>query len=269
MHYMRTLLKDTKILRRKITIPAEMEDKMEKQKDFIPGCADCSVKNPICGDKEGKGPAFCPTLNMADVVEASLLEYERPGIKPFAKNASIQEAECYVNKEGGNPHSIFAIKPRIQETIEFANKMGYKRLGLAFCGGLKNEAKIVSDILKAQDFEVASVMCKAGGTPKEFLGLNEHQMIRGKGENMCSPITQAKLLNASKTEFNILLGLCVGHDSLLMKFSESMCTVLVAKDRVTGHNPLAAIQLYRSYYRKLQDEKFKKGGNLIVAASDE
>jgi uncharacterized metal-binding protein len=54
-----------------------------------------------------------------------------------------------------------------------------------------------------------------------------------------------------------------------MKFSEPMCTVLVAKDRVTGHNPLAAIQLYRSYYKKLKDERFKKGGNLIVAAGDD
>lgn len=242
---------------------------MEKRKEFIPRCADCNVKNPICTDKEGKGPPFCPTLNMDDVVEASLHEYENPKIKTFAINASIQEAECYVNKEDGNPHARFAIKPRIQETIEFANKMGYKRLGLAFCGGLKHEAKIVSDILRTQGFEVTSVMCKAGGTPKEFLGLKEHQMIQGKGETMCSPITQAKLLNAANTEFNILFGLCVGHDSLLMKFSESMCSVLVAKDRVTGHNPLAAIQLYRSYYGKLQKEKFKKGGNLIVAPSIE
>ena len=243
---------------------------MGKQTEFIPRCADCKVEMPICSNKEGKGPAFCPTLHMADAVEASLAGYEDSLIRPFAVNASIQEAECYVNKEEDNPHARFAIKPRIQETVEFANKMGYKRLGLAFCGGLKHEAKIVSDILREQGFEVASVMCKAGGTPKEFLGLKENQKVApGKHEPMCSPITQAKLLNVAKTEFNILFGLCVGHDSLFMKFSEPMCTVLVAKDRVTGHNPLAAIQLYRSYYKKLKDERFKKGGNLIVAAGDD
>ena len=242
---------------------------MESKKKIIPRCADCSVKTPICENKEGKGPPFCPTVYMADVVEESLLEYKKSDIRPFAVNASIQEAECYVNKEADNPHARFAIKPRIQETIEFANKMGYKRLGLAFCGGLKHEAKIVSDILTKQGFELASVMCKAGGTQKEFLGLTENQKVApGMPEPMCSPITQAKLLNAAKTEFNILFGLCVGHDSLIMKFSEPLCTVLVVKDRVTGHNPLAAIQLYRSYYRKLQDEKFGKGGNLEVAASD-
>jgi uncharacterized metal-binding protein len=235
--------------------------------NLIPRCADCSVENPVCENIKGKGPAYCPTLHMRDIVKASLSEYELPAIKSFALNASIQEAECYVNKDKGNPHARFAIKPRIQETIEFANKMGYKRLGLAFCGGLKHEAKIVSDILNEQGFEVASVVCKAGQTPKEFLGIQEEQKVAPYNfESMCSPITQAKLLNEAKTEFNIILGLCVGHDSLVMRYSNALCTVLVAKDRVTGHNPLAAIQLYRSYYRKLKEEKFKKGGNIIVSA---
>ena len=242
---------------------------MKKQKDFIPRCADCTLEIPICLGTGGKGPTYCPTTYMADVIKASLSKYENPVIKQFALNASIQEGECYVNKEQDNPHARFAIKPRIQETIEFANKMGYKRLGLAFCGGLKHEAKIVSDILHEQGFEVASVMCKAGGTPKEFLGIKEEQKIQsGQIEKMCSPITQAALLNAANTELNILCGLCVGHDSLMMRYSEPLCTVLVVKDRVTGHNPLAAIQLYRSYYSKLKKEKFKKGGNVIVSMND-
>ncbi|MBN2060373.1 MAG: DUF1847 domain-containing protein [Deltaproteobacteria bacterium] len=242
---------------------------MKKIKDFIPRCADCNIETPICRGTGGKGPAYCPTVYMEDVIKASLSEYENPGVKTFALNASIQEGECYVNREADNPHARFAIKPRIQETIEFANKMGYKRLGLAFCGGLKHEAKIVSDILKEQGFEVASVVCKAGGTPKELLGINEEQKVApGQVESMCSPITQARLLNAANTEFNILLGLCVGHDSLMMRYSEALCTVLVVKDRVTGHNPLAAIQLYRSYYKKLIEEKFKKGGDVIVSIND-
>ena len=62
---------------------------------------------------------------------------------------------------------------------------------------------------------------------------------------MCNPIYQAKLLNHEKTDFNILLGLCVGHDSLFFKFAEAPTTVLAVKDRVTGHNPLAAILPFR------------------------
>jgi uncharacterized metal-binding protein len=53
-------------------------------------------------------------------------------------------------------------------------------------------------------------------------------------------------------DFNILLGLCVGHDSLFFKFADAPTTVLAVKDRVTGHNPLAAIYLSGSYYQKLK-----------------
>ena len=242
-----------------------------KQKTLeIPRCAECKIEKTICRHEDGNGPGYCPTINYSDVVEASLSEYEKPQIKNFALNATIQEGECYVNRDQDNPHVRYAIKPRIQETIEFAHKMGYKRLGLAFCGGLKHEAKILSEILKAQGFELASVMCKAGRTPKEFLGIKEAQKITpGEFESMCSPITQADILNAANTEFNIVFGLCVGHDSLFMRYSDALSTVLIAKDRVTGHNPLAAINLYKSYYQKLKEEKFNKGGSIQVAVLED
>ena len=242
---------------------------MEQKTLEIPRCAECSIKKTICRHEDGKGPEYCPTIHFSEVVEASLSEYENPEIKAFAANATIQEGECYVNRGKDNPHARYAIKPRIQETIEFAHKMGYKRLGLAFCGGLKQEAKILSEILKEQGFEVASVMCKTGRTPKEFLGIKEAQKCSpGQYEAMCSPITQAKVLNAANTEFNIICGLCVGHDSLVMRYSDALCTVLVAKDRVTGHNPLAAIQLHQSYYQKLKTEKFNKGGSVTVSVGE-
>jgi len=86
---------------------------------------------------------------------------------------------------------------------------------------------------------------------------------------MCSPITQADILNAANTEFNIVFGLCVGHDSLFMRYSDALCTVLIAKDRVTGHNPLAAVNLYKSYYQKLKEEKFNKGGSIQVTVVED
>jgi uncharacterized metal-binding protein len=242
----------------------------KKSTTMIPQCAVCGIEKKICRQPDGKGPANCPTLNMKDVIKNSLSEYDDAAVKTFARNASIQEGECYVNKGKDSPHVRYAIKPRIQETIEFANKMGYKRLGIAFCGGLKNEAKILSEILTAQGFEVASVVCKAGRTPKkEFLDLTEEQKCNpGSFESMCSPITQARILNAAQTAFNIIIGLCVGHDSLFMRYSDAFCTVLVAKDRVTGHNPLAAIQLYKSYYKKVREEKFNKGGSVTVTLKE-
>ena len=242
---------------------------MDQGKTEIPQCAICNLEKRICTEEDGKGPAYCPTINLTDVVESSLSEYRKPEIKAFALNATIQEGEGYVNKGKDNPHARYPIKPRIQETIEFAHKMGYKRLGIAFCGGLRNEARILSEILKAQGFEVASVVCKAGRTPKEFLGAKEeHKVSPGDFEAMCSPITQAKVLNAANTDFNIIFGLCVGHDSLVMRYSDALCTALVAKDRVTGHNPLAAILLHNSYYKKLKAEKFNKGGSVSVTVKE-
>lgn len=145
-------------------------------------------------------------------------------------------------------------KTRMVEICEFAEKMGYKRLGLAFCLGLVKEAAVVEEILKKNGFEVISVLCKAGRTPKELLGLgDEHRIFQGKQESMCNPIYQARLFNHEKTDFNILLGLCVGHDSLFFKFADAPTTVLAVKDRVTGHNPLAAIYLSESYYQKLKN----------------
>jgi uncharacterized metal-binding protein len=65
---------------------------------------------------------------------------------------------------------------------------------------------------------------------------------------MCNPIFQAYVVNDAGTDFNVLLGLCVGHDSLFFKYTEAPTTVLAVKDRVTGHNPLAAVYLSESYY---------------------
>ena len=69
---------------------------------------------------------------------------------------------------------------------------------------------------------------------------------------MCNPILQAMVLNDGKTDLNVLLGLCVGHDSLFFKYAEAPCTVLAVKDRLLGHNPLAAIYTSDSYYRSLK-----------------
>lgn len=47
------------------------------------------------------------------------------------------------------------------------------------------------------------------------------------------------------------MGLCIGHDSLFLKYAKGLTTVLVAKDRVPGHNPVAGLQLADSYYSRL------------------
>jgi uncharacterized metal-binding protein len=123
---------------------------------------------------------------------------------------------------------------------------------VAFCVGLSKEAMMVEKIFNKNGFEVVSVSCKAGRTSKTLIGLSdEEQVIRGRDEAMCNPVFQANLLNHEGTDFNVLLGLCVGHDSLFFKYAQAPTTVLAVKDRVTGHNPLAAVYLSESYYRKI------------------
>jgi uncharacterized metal-binding protein len=219
-------------------------------------CAKCAIKNKICLSPEGQGPAFCPTLHRKEVIGKANEEYVRPDILKFAYQASVQEAECYINR-GVKPYVLHPSKPRVQEVCEFAQKMGYKRLGIAFCSGLHSEALSLTHILDAQGLEVVSIACKAGGTPKEQVGIKDREKIRiGEFESMCSPIAQAMILNQEKTDFNILVGLCVGHDSLFLKYSEAYCTVLVAKDRVLAHNPCGALYASGSYYARMLRKGF-------------
>jgi uncharacterized metal-binding protein len=206
----------------------------------------------LCQREDGKGPSFCATENYPEAVDNALEELKKPEILEFARQASIQEADGYANKELGYEH-VKPVKPRIQETIEFAHRMKYKRLGLVFCLGLRPEAKIVEKLLASEGFEVVSALCKLGRTPKESIGIHDDQKINiGCFESMCNPIAQAFVMNEENTEFNIVMGLCVGHDSLFLKYSDAPSTVLAAKDRLLGHNPLAAIYTIDTYYRSLQ-----------------
>jgi len=220
----------------------------------LPGCARCPIeaRDRLCQKDEGQSPRYCPTKNNQESIAKALTELKKPDVMEFARQASIQEGEGYGDKDLGY-EKIKPIKPRIMETIEFAHKMRFLRLGFVFCIGLREEAKAVEKLLTAYDFEVVSAVCKLGRTPKESIGIRDDQKIRiGSFESMCNPIAQAYVLNDEKTEFNIVMGLCVGHDSLFLKYSQAPCTVLAAKDRLLGHNPLAAIYTVDSYYRSLK-----------------
>ena len=130
--------------------------------------------------------------------------------------------------------------------------MGYRKIGIATCISFADLARTLSAILESHGFEVASVTCKNGGVAKEEIGLEDGEKIRPGGyEAMCNPVGQAVLLNDSGCEFNIVLGLCVGHDSLFFRHSEGPVTVLVAKDRVLAHNPIGALHLADSYYSRV------------------
>ncbi|TCK03358.1 DUF1847 domain-containing protein [Phorcysia thermohydrogeniphila] len=135
---------------------------------------------------------------------------------------------------------------RLEELLEFANRMGFKKVGIAFCIGLFEEVKFVAEVFERRGFEVFSVACKVGAIDKSELNLKKMQPC--KLEAACNPVGQAEVLNEVGTEMNVIVGLCVGHDMLFQMYSRAPVTTLIVKDRVLAHNPAGAI--YSGYYRK-------------------
>jgi uncharacterized metal-binding protein len=157
-------------------------------------CARCRVPKGrrVCDSTDGVAPRGCPTREEEDAIAAARGVYADPGVLAFARHASRQEAAGYRKREV----AAYPCLTRIEETCAFAERAGFRRLGLAFCAGLIHEAEVLDRILTARGFVVVSVVCKLGGIPKEELGLGDADKVRpGTFETMCNPIGQAELLN--------------------------------------------------------------------------
>jgi uncharacterized metal-binding protein len=167
-----------------------------------------------------------------------------------------EHAGLYTDEDIGRLQNAAAVieakhygrKTRQAETIEFAKHLGCEKIGLAFCIGLAEEARVIEAIL-AKRFNVVSVCCKVCGIDKKQFNLPYVRKV--DRESMCNPAGQADLLNLASSELNILCGLCVGHDAIFSMVSRAPVVTLIAKDRVLGHNPAAAI--YSQYIRRQFD----------------
>lgn len=207
-----------------------------------PGCAYCPGTVRACrhGESAERGPGYCPSKIEQDAIDAAWAKYADPETRRAAQESARVESEGYCQWT------------RVEEVCQFAKKMGYRKIGIATCISFVDQAHTLSGILESHGFEVASAACKNGGVAKEDIGLRDDEKIRPGGhESMCNPVSQAELLNRAGCEFNLVLGLCVGHDSLFFKYSEGLVTTLVAKDRVLAHNPVGALNLADSYYSKV------------------
>jgi len=192
-------------------------------------CAQCGVFACFSGELE-KIPEGCPMKNQGWFEENFKNYLDQGETEKLALNSARVESEGY------------GVWTRLEEIMEFAHRMNYRKLGLVFCVGLKNEAARTAQFLKRQDFQVASIVCKAGSIPKEELGLTDNEKVApGAREPICNPVAQAELLNQEGTDLNLILGLCVGHDTMFIKYSASPVTYVAVKDRVLAHNPLAAV----------------------------
>jgi uncharacterized metal-binding protein len=125
---------------------------------------------------------------------------------------------------------------RLQETIAFAKKMEYKRIGLAYCYGMETQVTQIVEILRENKLNVRAVSCTVGGIPQNLVNPESTFCTVS-----CNPIGQARQLNSENVDLVVMIGLCLGHDILFQREVKADCTTLVAKDRVFNHAPLREI----------------------------
>jgi uncharacterized metal-binding protein len=199
-----------------------------------PKCAKCSSKVCLLGPGD-KGPKFCPMITTPNIFHEAREVAARPEIRKMFRGVARTWKDSGLSKG------------RIEEVMIYAGNMGFKRLGLAFCIGLADQANVVPALFEKRGFEVVSVCCMTGGFSSDDVGLAEGDRIYTEGRQpQCNPIGQALLMNSHRTELNVLLELCAGDDTLFIKHSQAPVTVLAVKDRVNFHNPLAAIPEYKN-----------------------
>lgn len=211
-----------------------MEQKETEEKCAMRSCIDCGKLN--CRDELGEFPDFCPTTHLSEAVrEKVIARYFEPDNHKAMVESAIVESEHYCQMT------------RVEETIQFAKQMQAKKIGIATCVGLIRESRVLARILREHGFEVYGIGCKIGTMKKVDMGIPAS--CENTGRNICNPVLQAELLNQADTDLNIVVGLCVGHDSLFYKYSDALTTTLVVKDRVLGHNPVAALYQADGYYK--------------------
>ena len=211
---------------------------MANENNICRSCADCGVLN--CLNRNSKYPEFCPTAELTEEEINEVVElYTKSRIN---KKVAVASAEI----EG----EFYGRYTRVEEIIEFARRIGAKKIGIATCVGLIEESRIFARILRLNGFEVYGIGCKVGSVNKTDIGVDEKYTCV-TGPVMCNPIMQAKLLAKEKVDLNVVVGLCVGHDSLFYKYAKGLTTTLITKDRMLAHNPAGALYQARAYYKKL------------------
>ena len=212
---------------------------MSNQKDNKPTCHLCNSFHYCTIGKANENIGNCPMVHKKEIEREALKLYSsNQDIQKSTRIASIIEAEGYIEW------------PRLKDTIEYARRMDYTKIGIAFCIGLLKEAKKIAKILEKAQFEVYSVCCKTGSLKKADLGIPKEYTIISKtgytiGWISCNPVAQALLLNDCETDLNLIVGLCVGHDITFTQLSKAPVSTLIAKDRSSPHNP--ALVLYTHY----------------------
>ncbi|EPY00847.1 DUF1847 domain-containing protein [Magnetospirillum fulvum] len=220
---------------------------MTKTKPESATCSECAQLH--CHRHDKRYPDFCATVDLDPAERAELVElYRGDDIDARIAHAAAEVEGLYYCKLN-----------RVEETVAFARRLGVQKIGIATCLGLIEETRILVKILRLAGFETVAALCKVGSVDKSEIGIAEDLKIKCGFEACCNPVLQARLLNREKTGLNVIMGLCVGHDSLFFRHSEAPATTLVVKDRVLGHNPVAGLYTVKSYSSRMLDEERLRG----------
>ena len=205
-------------------------------------CSECAVRN--CYRRDKNYPPFCLTGAFPDAAEKTKELYRSDGLDGrIARAAAEIEGEYYGRLT------------RLEETIRFAQKLGVKKLGIASCIGLLDEASLYARIVRTAGIETQTVICKVGAIDKTEIGIpDDLKVCPGCNESCCNPAMQADILNEWGADLNVLVGLCVGHDAIFTRHSQAPAVTFIVKDRVLAHNPAAALYTAKFYYRRVMDE---------------
>ena len=127
---------------------------------------------------------------------------------------------------------------RVNEIIEYCNEAGIKNIGIANCTSFIHETNRLESILNEKGFTVDKVHCKLGKVPF-------NDLVEGYKGLSCNPAGQAKYLAEKKTELNIMMGLCLGHDMIFNTKSKAPVTPLIVKDRKLKHHTVDKLKVVK------------------------
>ena len=111
----------------------------QKKKSPMPGvrsCVDCGTIN--CRDRNKTWPEFCLTTEMTQEERDELISLYTED----EENARIMQNAAAVESE------FYCMITRVEEIVEFAKRIGAKKIGIATCSGLIDESRIFCEILR-------------------------------------------------------------------------------------------------------------------------
>ena len=107
--------------------------------DLRRSCIDCAATRCDNHTTGKPYPAFCVSRQVTgDQREASLNQY-----------LTDQEDQKLAQVAAGIESDGYRKWPRVQETILFAKRMGYRKIGIATCVALLRESRVLAKMLRA------------------------------------------------------------------------------------------------------------------------